>query len=256
MRTTAAVLGLLTIASLSACNADEQASEVGPTGRTFVSTSVAGDPIPGGGPLMVRFTDAGRISVDAGCNQGSGYVDLADGKVVAGPLVMTEMACLGETAGADAWVVSLLDAQPNWTLDGHTLTLTTPTTSVTLTDKQVAPDRPVVGTTWTVTALIGSGAITTTPALEKVAPQLLIAEDGSASGFTGCNQMIGTADVQKSSITFGQWATTKMACEPDVAEIERAVLAALSGKTEYNVQADTLHLTRADGTGLTLRAAD
>ena len=36
------------------------------------------------------------------------------------------MACPGEPAGADAWVAALLDAQPTWTLDGDTLTLTTP----------------------------------------------------------------------------------------------------------------------------------
>ncbi|WP_072690898.1 META domain-containing protein [Rhodococcus marinonascens] len=260
MRTTAAALGLLTFASLTACSGDEQAVPADPTGRTFVSTSVVGDSIPGGGPLVLGFSDAGRLSMDAGCNQGSADVELAHGKIVAGPLVMTEMACPGEAAGADAWAARLLDAQPNWTLDestdGSTLTLTTPTTSVTLTDEQVArPDRPVTGTTWTVTGLIRAGTTTTTPALDTVAPRLLIAEDGSASGFAGCNEMTGTADVQESSITFGPWATTRMACAPDVADLERAVLAALSGRTDYTVHSDTLRLTRADGSGLILLAS-
>ena len=124
MRTTAAVLGLLTFASLTACGGDGQTTPADPTGRTFVSTSVEGDPIPGGGPLVLGFTDPGRLSVAAGCNQGSADVNLADGKLVAGPLAMTLMACPGEAAGADAWAAGLLDAQPNWTLDGDTLTLT------------------------------------------------------------------------------------------------------------------------------------
>ncbi|MFE5701692.1 META domain-containing protein [Rhodococcus sp. ACS1] len=256
MRTTAAVLGLLTFASLTACGGDAQPEAPDPTGRTFVSTSVEGDPIPGGGPLVLGFTDPGRLSVDAGCNQGSADVDLSDGKIVTGPLAMTLMACPGEAAGADAWVAALLDAQPNWTLGGDTLTLTTPTASVTLTDEKVArPDRPVVGTTWTVTALISPDAVTTTAALERTAPQLLIAADGSASGFTGCNRMTGTADVQQSSITFGSWATTRMACPPDETEVERAVLAALTGETGYSVHSDSMRVVNADGTGLELRAS-
>ncbi|MFC0450664.1 META domain-containing protein [Rhodococcus jostii] len=256
MRTTAAVLGILTFASLTACGGDGQTTPADPTGRTFVSTSVEGDPIPGGGPLVLGFTDPGRLSVAAGCNQGSADVDLADGKLVAGPLAMTLMACPGEAAGADAWAAGLLDAQPNWTLDGDTLTLTTASGSVTLSDEKVArPDRPVFGTTWTVTALISPDAVTTTAVLEQTAPQLLIARDGSASGFTGCNRMSGSADVQPSSITFGPWATTRMACPPDVMEVERAVLAALTGETSYSVHSDTMQVTNADGFGLTLRAS-
>ncbi|MDV7242176.1 MULTISPECIES: META domain-containing protein [Rhodococcus] len=256
MRATAIVLGLLTFASLTSCGGDAPTAAPDPVGRTFVSTSVEGDPIPGGGPLVLGFTDPGRLSFDAGCNQGSADVDLSGGKVVAGPLAMTLMACPGEAAGADAWVAGLLDAQPSWTLGGDTLTLTRPMGSVTLTDEKVVrPDRPVVGTTWTVTALISPDAVTTTAALERTTPQLLIAGDGSASGFTGCNRMTGTADVRQSSIEFGPWATTRIACPPDVSEVERAVLAALTGETSYSVHSDSLRLVNADGIGLTLRAS-
>jgi len=97
--------------------------------------------------------------------------------------------------------------------------------------------------------------VPTTEALERTAPQLLIAGDGSASGFTGCNRMTGTADVQRSSISFGPWATTRMACPPDVSEVERAVLAALTGETGYSVHSDSLRLVNSDGIGLTLRAS-
>ncbi|AWK72495.1 META domain-containing protein [Rhodococcus oxybenzonivorans] len=256
MRATAIVLGLLTFAALTSCGGDAPTSAPDPAGRTFVSTSVEGDPIPGGGPLVMGFKDPGRLSVDAGCNQGSADIDLSGGKMVAGPLAMTLMACPGEAAGADAWVAALLDAQPSWTLGGDTLRLTTPTVSVTLTDEKIVrPDRPLVGTTWTVTTLISPDAVTTTAALEQTAPQLLIAGDGSASGFTGCNRMTGTADVRRSSIVFGPWATTRMACPPDVSEVERAVLAALTGETSYSVHSDSLRLVDADGNGLQMRAS-
>ena len=57
MRATAIVLGLLTFASLTACDGDAQTTPPDPAGRTYISTSVEGDPIPGGGPLVLGFTD-------------------------------------------------------------------------------------------------------------------------------------------------------------------------------------------------------
>ncbi len=256
MRTTATVLGLLTFASLTACDGDAQTTPPDPAGRTYISTSVEGDPIPGGGPLVLGFTDPGRLSVEAGCNQGSADVDLSGGEGRGRSARDDADGVSGRGRRADAWVAALLDAQPNWTLGGDTLTLTTPTGSVTLTDEKVVrPDRPVVGTTWTVTALISPDAVTTTAALERTAPQLLIAGDGSASGFTGCNRMTGTADVQQSSILFSPGPPPGWRAPPDVSEVERAVLAALTGETGYSVHSDSLRLVNSDGIGLTLRAA-
>ncbi|SEK21152.1 META domain-containing protein [Rhodococcus maanshanensis] len=250
-------LALLAAAFLTACSAESTPTPSGADlqGRTFVSTEVEGAPIPGGGPLTVEFVGQDRISMTAGCNRGNSTVDLSDGTVVTGPIATTMMACVGDTAGADEWMTSLFEADPAWTLDGDTLRLTTSDTSVTLVDKKIAnPDRPITGTTWVVDQLISPTAVTTSVALETAAPTLLIGDDGSVSGSTGCNRMTGTAQVAGDKVTFGPLATTMMACEPDVAEVERAVLGVLNGETTFTVDADRARVMQADGDGLGLRA--
>lgn len=236
------------------------AAPAGPTpmGREFVSTDVSGT-IPGGGPLELGFTD-GRVNTYAGCNRGAASVDLSGGTLVTGELAMTMMACPGDRAGADEWMATLLRAQPGWTLDGETLTLRTADQVVTLLDRRVAaPDRPLLGTTWVVHSLLTPGAVSTTGALDRAAPHLRLDPNGTAAGSTGCNNFTGPATVSESRdrtrIEFGPLATTRRACEPDLAEVERAVLAVLSGTVEATVDGSELRLHKPDGTGALLRAA-
>lgn len=248
---------LLAALVLTACSSDTEAGPT-PMGREFVSTEVQGASIPGGGPLELGFADD-RITAYAGCNRATATVDLSDGKVVTGELASTMMACLGERGDADAWVAALLGAQPDWTLDGDTLTLRSGAQVVTLLDRTVAdPDRPLVGTNWIVQSTIAADAITTSAALERAGAHLLLDPKGTVSGNTGCNNFNGPATVSESdsatTIVFGPLATTRMACEPDLAEVEQAVLAVLSGTVEATVDADELRLKKSDGTGLVLRA--
>ncbi|PTR31781.1 heat shock protein HslJ [Rhodococcus sp. OK519] len=268
MRTPLIVLALLATATLSACgdSADgdttppSTTSSAAPSAadavwtRTFISTEVTGPQVPGGGPLEVAFPEPNQIAMSAGCNRGVGSVELTGGKVTTGPIATTMMACPGDVAGADKWMTDLFAAQPTWALNDDVLTLTTPDTTVTLTDKKTAdPDRPIVGTEWVVDTLITPDAVTTSAALETSAPTLTIGDNGQATGSTGCNRFNGPAQVGDGTIDFGPLATTRMACPTDVAEVERAVLHVLDGEVTYTIDGAVLRLTKADGTGLGLR---
>lgn len=253
MRILAAIV-VAAAAALTGCG-QSGSSPVTPAGRTFVSTDVEGTTIPGGGPLTLDFTDDGRVSVNAGCNTGSGTVDFANHTMTVGPLAMTLMACPGEAATADAWVTAFLEESPSWKVAGDDLILSTDTATVTMTDRAVLePDRPIIGTTWTVSSLISPDAVSTSTALEQSVPRLSIAEDGAVTGNAGCNRINGTADVHESTIVFGPLATTRMACPDEVAEVERAVLHVLDGEVQAVVDSDTLRLTKPDGYGLELTA--
>ncbi|MCM6776719.1 META domain-containing protein [Nocardia sp. CDC159] len=251
---------LMAIAGLViGCSSDHDHSD-GPTpmGHTFVSTKVEGAAIPGGGPLVLTFAD-GRISAQAGCNTSSGPVEFDGAVLRVSGLATTMMGCPGERGGADGWQTGLLQSAPTWKLDGSTLTLTGNGSTVTMLDKKVAqPDRPLTGTAWTVTTLVRPNGQITSQVLEQAKPNLTIGADGQVSGSAGCNRMTGTAAIAAGGqeITF-RIATTRMACEPEVMEVERQVLEALDGKTRATIDADTLTL-RNDGnnTGLVLRAQD
>ncbi|WP_378731617.1 META domain-containing protein [Nocardia brasiliensis] len=247
---------LLALLAVTACSSDDSNSsstEQTPMGRTFVSTGVEGAPIPGGGPLTLTFKD-GRVSADAGCNSHSGSVELDDHKVHVSGLASTLMACPGDRQGADEWLSALLNSEPSWQLDGAKLTLKSDKLTVSMLDKKVAqPDKPIKGTTWIVTALITPDAQIRSQTLDEVKPTLTIADDGSVSGSAGCNRMTGKATGSDAELTF-QVGTTKMMCAPEVMEVEQAVLKALDGKTTATVDADTLTLRNANGSGLTLHA--
>lgn len=270
MRTSLVALALLSAAALSACgnSADDTAaasttpSVASPspadalTGRTFLSTSVEGTTIPGGGPLEVAFPERNQIAMSAGCNRGIGSVDLSGGTVRTGAIATTMMACPGELANADKWMTDVFAAAPTWTLSGDVLTLTSPGVTIALTDKKTTdPDRPVVGTTWVVDTLISTQAITTSAALETAAPTLTIGKDGQATGSSGCNRFNGPVRVGDTTITFGPLATTMAAClDDETAEVERSIQHVLDGEVTYTVDGATMRLTKSDGTGLGLRA--
>ncbi|MEX3650843.1 META domain-containing protein [Mycolicibacterium porcinum] len=224
-------------------------------GRTFISEQVEGDQIPGGGPLTIGF-DGKQISTFAGCNHGSGSAELADGRITT-QLAMTMMACAPPVGDSDAWVSTFFGAKPTWSLSGDTLTLQTDAATVTLRDKKIAnPDRPLTGTTWQVTSLVSAQAVSTSVALEQSKPTLTIGDDGAVSGSTGCNRITGRATISGSpaAIEFGPLATTRMACPPDVTEVEQAVLRVLKGTVQTSIDADELKLSGTDGNGLVLRA--
>ncbi|MFD4294538.1 META domain-containing protein [Rhodococcus sp. NPDC058505] len=252
--------GLIALtAALAACSDSSTASPESPQadllGRTFVSTTVDGTPIPGGGPLTVEFVEPDRLAATAGCNRATGTADFSGGTITAGALATTMMACVGDVGESDAWLTEFFTANPQWSLDGDTLHLRTGAADVTLLDKKVAqPDRPLTGTTWVVDSTISPTAVTASRAIEESAPSLQIGDDGAVTGSTGCNTFTGTAQVADDSVTFGPLATTRKMCPPDVAEVERAVLSALDGATTVTIDADRMRLMNDNGTGLGLRA--
>ncbi|MGM7643616.1 META domain-containing protein [Nocardia sp. JW2] len=225
-----------------------------PMGHTYLSTRVEGGAIPGGGPMTLTF-DNGRITANSGCNTSSGTVDLSDNVLRTSRLAGTLMGCPGERGQADAWQNSFLEASPTWRLDGDDLTLTGKDVTVHLTDKKiVTPDKPLTGTNWIATTLLTPDAKVRSAALDEARPTLVITADGQVSGTTGCNRLTGTAQLGPGDEVNFEVATTKMMCPPEVMEVERHVLDVLDGHTEATIDADTLTLRNADGTGLELRA--
>ncbi|QIV85042.1 META domain-containing protein [Mycolicibacterium frederiksbergense] len=247
---------LLAALVTAGCASTVAAEETSPEGRTFVSVSVAGEQIPGGGPLTLSFAD-GQLSAYAGCNRGSGPVDLADGHLST-RLATTMMGCPPPYGDADAWMGRLLEARPAWSLSADTLTLTTDAATVTLRDKAVVdPDRPLVGTTWRVESLVSADAVMTSATLEQVTPTLTIGPDQAVTGWTGCHTFYARAEVTGSAaetVTFGPINVGGPVCPGEIGDIEQSILRVLDGSVQAVVDADQLRLTGADGNGLLLRA--
>jgi len=90
----------------------------------------------------------------------------------------------------------------------------------------------LVGPTWSL-ARLGTGA-----ALAGTVPDVRFGDDGSMSGFTGCNRFTATYTTDGSSLDVGPIASTKMACLPPASVIESDYLNALAGVTGWSIGAD------------------
>ncbi len=181
-----------------------------------------------------------------------GSVAIVDGRLVLDGLAMTEMACDPALMDQDAWLAGFLDGAA-FTLAGDTLTLAKDGVTLALLDREVAdPDRPLVGTRWIVDGLVASEAVSSVPA--GVVASLVFTADGRVAVEAGCNSGGAPVTVDGATMAFGPLVLTEMACEGPATEVERIVVAVLTGTVAYRIEADVLTLDHG-GTGLLLRAA-
>ncbi len=106
---------------------------------------------------------------------------------------------------------------------------------------------PGVDGTWRLVAGASSGS--PLPIVAGSEPTLVITGT-TVSGRSGCNQYGGSLTVRSGRIGFGAMEVTEMACDEPRMTSEAAYLAALSGVTSFELNADTLRLS-GDGVELT-----
>ena len=218
-------------------------------GRELVVTEVTGHDLVADTTPRVSF-DAGRITVQAGCNTMNSTYELEGDQLVVGDMATTQMACDEALMAQDQWFADVLGGDPTVSADGTTVTITGGGATLTLTDRDVVePDLPLEGTTWTLEGIIADDAVATVP--DGVVATIRIV-DGEAQVDTSCNSGFASAEVRDDSIVFGPLALTKKACPPEQTEVERVMVAMLMGEVSYDVESDVLTLTTGDR-GLSLR---
>lgn len=267
---TLAILG--TLAGVAGCGDEPATTNAGESpddlrGRTFVSTRVVEDGQPRelaeGSVVRVEFTDDGRLVSNAGCNTGQGTVRLDGGRIVVDNYGMTEMGCSDELADQDTWLAEFFGSRPTWRLSGHDLTLRAEGTRIIMTDREVAePDRPLEGTTWRLDGFVADTGTDDATASHSAAMEQawLRITDGRVEAHSGCNGLGGDVTVEETNagyrITFGPLIGTKMACEPEVMEVERQLTEVLAGTVTATVDANRLRLVNANGAAADLVATD
>ena len=125
-------------AVLSGCSSDSSAS-ADLSGKTYVAGELTVDGVltraAEESSIKLTFTDDG-ISVIAGCNTMFGIATLTDGvlTVPASNMGSTMMACPEMLMAQDQALITFFTSNPSYTLDGSTLTLASPTTTIVMTE--------------------------------------------------------------------------------------------------------------------------
>ena len=221
-------------------------------GRTYLSTEVTGHELVANTTISLSFDARGHLAVQAGCNSIGGSYSVANGKLRVDALSQTEMGCAPELMSQDEWLISLLATDPTFTVDADTLVISGPTGSITMLDKKTAqPDASLVGNRWLADTII-QGKVASTPP-QGAAGSILFGSDGALAGSLGCNTGSAQFTVSGDTITIGAMATTRMACLGEAAELEKHMLAVLTGTVHFEINGDVLTLTADSGAGLGLR---
>jgi heat shock protein HslJ len=224
-------------------------------GREFLSTAVsengAAKALVPGTQVRISFRDGGAHA-SAGCNSMSGGYVLANGRLVVDSLGMTEMGCDPPRHAQDQWLAAFLTSRPAVELTGNDLLLQGGGIAMRLVDRRVAePDLPLVGTFWTVEALIVFDGVSTVPA--GVVATLQLRPDGGFDVATGCNQGSGRVTVAGDSLRFTDLGLTRMACQGAAGQVETHFLRILGADAvAFELESQTLTLQSGEF-GLVLR---
>jgi heat shock protein HslJ len=221
-------------------------------GSAFESTSVEGHDLVAGSTVRLTF-EGGSLSATAGCNTLSSTYDVTDGRLAwTGHPMTTMMGCPDDLAAQDTWLSDLLEQGADATLDGDDLTLVSGDVTLQLQRRTTEPAAALLGTTWTVTAIITGKSVAALPS-GATAPTIDIAADGKVQLFTGCNRGHTTVTTDGDSAEFAPAGITRMACPPPADQIEQAVLMTLDGQVAVTVDGSTATLTNGRH-GLVLQA--
>ncbi len=105
------------------------------------------------------------------------------------------------------------------------------------------PQADLIDVHWRAVELSGMAV----PALpDKREAYLVFGSDGRLSGSDGCNRVTGTYKLKGDAVTFGQMASTQMACI-DTPEIERRFHGALKGTGHWRIEGGRLQFYGATG---------
>ena len=114
----------------------------------------------------------------------------------------------------------------------------------TATAERTAGDEPLVNTYWKLTDL--EGAAVEAVDNQREAHIVLHTEENRVAGSGGCNRLMGSYELDGDALSFGQLATTMMACA-DGMQTEHAFLGVLENVSTWEVTGTQLTLKDSAG---------
>jgi heat shock protein HslJ len=207
-------------------------------------TSATGLTIPEGVVPSAAFT-GGSVFGTAGCNKYRAPYTLDGGSLEIGEPAGTLIACPPPVDEFERAYLDALGQVATWELDGEELVLSDDSG-----DESLRYELASITGNWIVTGINTDDAIVSP--IVSVELTALFADDGSLTGFAGCNDYTTSYTADTGNIEIEPPASTKMFCsEPEgLMDQEAAYLAALDAATQYAFNGPTMDLLDGEGKSL------
>jgi heat shock protein HslJ len=208
------------------------AANGGLVNTSWTIASLAGVPsVPNARPTMT-FSQDGIVSGSAGCNQFTGSFRTDGSAISITKVASTLMMCQGDLGQQEAVFLKGLNGATTWhvseagelEIDGAIGIVAGPGIAEGPPDDAQGLQLP--GTAWVLTEMGG------TADFAHIVPTLAFADDGTVSGFAGCNTFHG---IYSSGGQIRSLATTKLGCPRPASTIEAEYLDALTHATSWTL---------------------
>lgn len=193
--------------------------------------------------------EGSEVGGSAACNQYGGEMNRDGDRITIGALSMTEMGCAEPIMALETAYLDGLSGVDTARRDADRLRLTGPATELDFTLLQRTPDADPVGTQWRLDSLITGDAVSSVFGEAT----LLLADDGTVSGSTGCRSFGGTYTLEGDELVIADLVVAMRACDEQSAAQDGQILGLLEGPLRVTVSGDRLTLM-GDANGLDYRA--
>ncbi|MDJ0752827.1 MAG: META and DUF4377 domain-containing protein [Ardenticatenaceae bacterium] len=193
--------------------------------------------------ITIRF-EGREVSGSDGCNSFGGSYTVSGSTISfdSSGFFATQMACEPDVMDMGARYLAVLVTAESFVLENDTLTINTA-------EGDLVYEKPIPATIentrWVLGGtLVGGDAFVRTAIDSEIFIKL---EDGQVSGFTGCNNLMGSYTLEGNFLSFGPLATTKKACEAERNEREAIVLEWLEKTAVVEVERQVMGLSDENG---------
>jgi heat shock protein HslJ len=190
-------------------------------GQEWLLTAIDGEPVDAAAGVSITFGADGTVNGSGGCNRFRGPYTVDGDTLSIGPLAATRMACGEDIGDLETRYLGALEAAFGFAISGQDMVISTaadgtlefstsagpvePIETPAASEAPLATDVPepsavvvagdIVGS-WKMTGYAGSTLPGTMLAID-----ITFAEDGSFSGFGGCNDYLGSWTLDGTSLT-------------------------------------------------------